>query len=296
MSDNHEPFDGDLPPLDPGLSAWLASDPAPAMPDEVWASLEARLAAEPPLVPAGVVDLGRERTKRRGGRVLPVLAGAAGIALVGAVVLPLMRSSDPTPVAEGPTGALAVSSPEGAETRGSDGPLLTDQGLTDQGLTDQGPSPAAAAPGSSQTPEPAPSPTIASVVMPRAMLSSGTDYTADALPAQVTSLLATTGMSDGTAIAEAMSASPTATAMPGSGLASSPEALADCLRRLGLAPDAVPLVLDAATIDGRAGSVIVTVAESVPPGEPTTLHAVAVGQDCTDADVAAARHWDLPLP
>lgn len=286
MSDIQEPFDGDLPPLDPDLAAWLASDPAPAMPDEVWASLEARLAAEPPLVPAGVVDLGRERTKRRGGRVLPVLAGAAGIALVGAVVLPSMRSSDPTPVAEGPTGALAVSSPEGAETRGSDSPPITDQG----------PSPAAAAPGASQTPEPAPSPTIAPAVIPRAMIASGTDYTADALPAQVTSLLATTGMSDGTAVAAAMTASPTATAMPGFGLASSPEALADCLGRLGLAADAVPLVLDAATIDGRAGSVIVTVTDAVPPGEPTTLHAVAVGQDCTDADVAAARHWDLPLP
>ena len=286
MSDIHEPFDGDLPPMDPELSAWLASDPAPAMPDDVWAGLEARLAAEPPLVPAGVVDLAQERTKRRGRRVLPVLAGAAGIALVGAVVLPSMRASDPTPVAEGPTGALTVSSPEGAETRGSDGPPPMDQG----------PSPAAAAPGSSQTPDPAPNPTITSVVMPRAMLSSGTDYTADALPAQVTSLLASTGMSDGTAVAEAMTASPTATAMPGSGLASSPEALADCLGRLGLAPDAVPLVLDAATIDGRAGSVIVTVTESVPPGEPTTLHAVAVGQDATEEDVAAARHWDLPLP
>ena len=217
---------------------------------------------------------------------MPVLAGAAGLALVGAVVLPTLRSSDPTPVAEGPAGALAVSSPEGAATRGSDSPPLKDQG----------PSPAAAAPGSSQAPEPAPSPTAEPVVVPRAMLASGTEYTADALPAQVTSLLASTGMADSTAVAEAMIASPTATAMPGSGLASSPEALADCLGRLGLAADAVPLVLDAATIDGQAGSVIVTVTESLPPGEPTTLHAVAVGQDCTDEDVAAARHWDLPLP
>lgn len=282
MSDSD--IGGDLPPLDPELRAWLASDPPPPMPEEVWARLEARLAAEPPLVPSGVVDLGSERAKRRGGRLLPVLAGAAGLALVGAVVIPSLRSSDPTPVAEGPTGALAVSSPEGVSTRGSDSPPLTDQG----------PSPAAT--GSSQTPEPAPSPTVETAVMPRAMLASGTDYTAEALPAQVTSLLASTGMADSTAVAEAMIASPTATAMPGSGLASSPEALADCLGRLGLAADAVPLVLDAATIDGQAGSVIVTVTEAVPPGEPTTLHAVAVGQDCTDADVAAARHWDLPLP
>ena len=108
MSDSD--IGGDLPPLDPELAAWLASDPPPPMPEEVWARLEARLAAEPPLVPSGVVDLGSERAKRRGGRLLPVLAGAAGLALVGAVVLPTLRSSDPTPVAEGPAGALAVSS------------------------------------------------------------------------------------------------------------------------------------------------------------------------------------------
>lgn len=270
---------GDLPPLDPELAAWLAADAAPPMPEEVWARLEARLAAEPPLsgasmppLPEGVADLGEQRRKsRRGVRVLPLLAGAAGVALVGAVVIPSMRSSEPPPVAEGPAGVLAVTSSAGPDP-------------------DQ--------PGEAQPVQS--SPAVASggpAAMPRAVLTSGTDYTTEALPEQVVTLLASTGMADGSAVADAMVASPTPTELPGVGLASSPEALADCLGRLGLPADALPLVLDAATIDGRAGSVIVTVteAETEPPGEPLTLHAVAVGQDCTDDDVAAARHWDVPL-
>jgi len=264
---------GDLPPLDPELAAWLAADSTPAMPEEVWASLQARLAAEPPLsgpsdprgLPEGVADLSEQRRKTRV-RVLPLLAGAAGVALVGAVVIPTMRSADPVPVAEGPAGVLAVTSSAGPD-----------------------PEPPVQSP---------PAPALGSpAAMPRTVLTSGTDYTTEALPEQVVTLLASTGMADGSAVADAMVASPAATVLPGVGLASSPEALADCLGRLGLPAESLPLVLDAATIDGRAGSVIVTVTEAAaePPGEPLTLHAVAVGQDCTDDDVAAARHWDVPL-
>ena len=58
----------------------------------------------------------------------------------------------------------------------------------------------------------------------------------------------------------------------------------------------MPLVLDTATIDGRQGSVIVTVGATDPGGQPTALHIVAVGQECGEADIASARHWDMPLP
>jgi hypothetical protein len=127
------------------------------------------------------------------------------------------------------------------------------------------------------------------------MVATGTDYTADALPAQVATLLATTGMSDSSSVAAAMAASPATATLPGVGLAASPEALTDCLGRLGLPSGSVPLVLDTATVDGRDGSVIVTVGATDSVGAPTALHIVAVGQDCTDDDVAAAQHWDLPL-
>ena len=275
MSDQRdEEFLGDLPPMDAELAAWLADDTAAPMPAQVWSALEARLAAESD---AGqVIDLAAERTRRRGGRLLPILAGAAGVALVGAVVLPSLRSPDPAPVADGATASqpvVAVPAPETADSANpSSGAVVASTPSTPSGATA----------------------VISEPVMPRAIVSTGTDYAAEDLPGQVVTLLADAGMADGMAVAAAMTASPAPTTMPGIGLAASPEALADCLTRLGL-PGAIPLVLDTATIEGSAGSVIVTTGQAAPDGRPTSLHVVAVGQDCDDEDVRAARHWDLPL-
>ena len=270
MSDSE--IGGDLPPLDPELRAWLSADTPGPMPNEVWGDLQARLAAESPLVPAGVVDLGEERTRRRPGKVLPLLAGAAGLVLVGAVVVPSLQTSSPAPVADGASNAqpalASAPTPESSDA-GSDGAVMA----------------------------PAPTEPAAQrfAAAPRSIISTGTDYTADALPEQVTTLLATSGMADSAAVAAMLTAPPPVTTMPGVGLTSSPEALADCLGRLGLPPESMPLMLDRATIDGRDGSVIVTVGAMDAAGEPTALHVVAVGQDCTDADVASAQHLDLPL-
>jgi hypothetical protein len=279
-----EPHDseigGNLPPLDPELAAWLAADTPGPMPEAVWSGLEVALAAEPPLVPAGVVDLARERSRRRGRKALPILVGAAGVALVGAVVLPSLQTSSPAPVADGPSSAqpivAAAPSPESPEVDNvavAPAPATTDSANDPSSGTGNDIAPA----------------------LPRAMVSTGTDYTAATLPAQVATLLASAGMSDITAVVSAMAASPSATVMPGSGLAATPESLSDCLKRLGLAPDSVPLVLDLATVDGRDGSVIVTAGARGADGRPTTLHVVAVGQDCTDQDVATARHLEMPL-
>lgn len=266
---------GELPAIDADLATWLASDPAPVMPAEVWTELQARLAAEPPLVAPGVIDLGAERARRRRGRLLPVLAGAAGIAVVGAVVLPTLRSPEPAPVADGVTAStslVAEPAPDAAESQpvaGQSGPVAS-------------------------TPEGAVA-VIPESAVPRAMVSTGTDYTDEALPSQVVTLLANVGMADAPGVATAMNAAPAETTMPGSGLASSPQALADCLERLGMPAGSVPLLLDTATVEGAAGSVIVTAGELAPEGAPTSLHVVAVGQECTDDDVAAARHWDIPV-
>ena len=274
MSDSD--IGGDLPPLDPELAAWLAADAPGPMPDDVWAGIEARLAAEAPLVPAEVVDLNAERARRRPRRVLPVLAGAAGLVLVGAVVIPSMQTSSPAPVADGASTAQpAVAA--AASVDASEGDAL------------------ASAPQQSAS-EPTADTSAASIVaMPRTMVATGTDYSGETLPAQITALLSTSGMVDRAAVTAALAASPAATTMPGVGLASSPEALADCLGRLGLPPDALPLVLDRGTVNGRDGSVIVTVGAQDGQGVPTALHVVAVGQDCTDEDAAAAQHLDIPL-
>lgn len=274
MSDD---ISGDLPPIDPELAAWLASDTPPPMPPEVWADIEARLAAEPALQSGSpVVSLTGARQARRGRRVLPVLAGAAGLALVGAVVLPSLRSADPAPVADGAVPSQTVVAAPAPDNAGSAMASASTEPLP------------------AQTPEGAAA-TVPKPAVPRAMVATGTDYTADALPAQVVTLLADAGMSDGIGVASAMTASPSPTVMPGVGLAASPESLADCMLRLGLPAGSVPLVLDTATIEGREGSVIVTAGQLDTAGTPVTLHVVAVGQECSDDDVLTARHWDLPL-
>ena len=264
---------GDLPPLDPELAAWLAADTPGAMPADVWEGIEARLASEPALIPAGVVDLAAERSRRRSRRVLPLLVGAAGLAVVGAVVLPAMQTSSPAPIADGASSAqpAVVAAAPSPEASGDGGVVAVPE-----------------------TASPDPAPRI-EAVMPRAIVSTGTDYSTETLPAQVTTLLATAGMSDSTAVAAAMAASPASSALPGVGLASSAETLADCLGRLGLPSGSVPLVLDTATVDGRDGSVVVTVGATDAVGAPTALTVVAVGQDCTDDDVAVAQRWDIPL-
>lgn len=72
----------------------LADLPAVAMPDDVWSRLSASLEAEPVVTPAGaatVVPLDQRRRSRRPG--MGVVAGAAGIALLGAIVVPMVFST-----------------------------------------------------------------------------------------------------------------------------------------------------------------------------------------------------------
>lgn len=271
---------GDLPPLDPELAAWLATDTPGPMPDDVWARLEARIAAEPALSgssgSSGVVDLGTERARRRGRRVLPVLVGAAGVALVGAVVLPSLQTSGPEPLADGAATSQPVVAAPAAAPESKDAPALTSVAP---------PTPEASGPDGAAATVPAP-------VAPRSMLATGTTYTSESMPAQIETLLADAGMADGADIASAMTASPAPSPMSGTGLTASAESLADCLTRLGMPAGTIPLVLDTGLVDGREGSVIVTAGVE---GTPAALHVIAVGQDCTDEDVAAAGHWELPV-
>lgn len=263
---------GPLPPLDPELAAWLAAAPAPPMPPEVWERIEGALAAQPPFTAsdaapvaaatpsASVSDLSEHR--RRRSRVLPVLAGAAGVVLVGAVVVPAMRAGNaPAPVADQAGGAPAsvVAAPD--------------------------PSPDMVA---------APK----SAAMPRMMMSTGTDYASAAMPDQVAPLLQTAGLTDAAAVATMSSTLPTDLAPVGTGgFTSSPESLADCMGRLGMTPDGPPaLVVDRATFDGADVGVVVTV-NTLPAsaGEPAVLDVIVVGSACSDADIAGAQRFEYAV-
>jgi len=263
---------GPLPPLDPELAAWLAAAPAPTMPAEVWERIEGALAAQPPFTASdaapvaaatpssSVSDLSEQR--RRRSRVLPVLAGAAGVVLVGAVVVPAMRAGNaPAPVADQAGGAPAsvVAAPD--------------------------PSPDMVA---------APK----SAAMPRMMMSTGTDYASAAMPDQVAPLLQTAGLTDAAAVATMSSTLPTELAPVGTGgFTSSPESLADCMGRLGMTPDGPPaLVVDRATFDGADVGVVVTV-NTLPAsaGEPAVLDVIVVGSACSDADIAGAQRFEYAV-
>ena len=258
---------GELPPLDPDLAAWFAAAPSPAMPPEVWDRIEAALAAEPPLAaspaePGNVVDLGEQRERRRS-KVLPILAGAAGVVLVGAVVIPTMRAGNaPAPVAEAPPGG--------------------------------GASAAAALPAS---PDMVGSPR--SATMPRMMMSTGTQYASTAMLDQVGSLLATAGITDASAVADMSAAEPPATVetVGTEGFTATAETLADCLERLGMTATETPaLVIDRATYDGTDAAVIVAVKSVTDPAaQPATLDVVVVGSQCSDDDVAAAEHFEYAV-
>jgi len=272
-SDPTSDLGGPLPPLDPELAAWFASAPAPPMPPEVWDRIEKALAAQPPFTPSGeslvaaasasapVADLTEHRERRSRSRALPILAGAAGLVLVGAVVIPAMRGGDaPAPVAEGNGGQPAV-------------------------VAEPNPSPDMVAS----------APTAA---MPRMMMSTGTDYASAQMPGQVQPLLVTAGLTDAASVATMSSLMPTDMAPVGAaGFTSSTESLADCMGKLGMTPDGPPtLLVDRATYDGADVGVVVTV-RSLPDGaeDPAVLDVVVVGSECNDDDVAAAQRFEVTV-
>ena len=268
MTDEHDPeIEEDLSSsagMTPELAAWLASAPAPTMPPEVWSSIEAALAAEPPFTPvatASVVDLGERRERSRMARAWPLLAGAAGLVLLGVVVLPAIRgSNEPGPVADAPSNSSVVTMP-------ADG----------------------GQPAVGETPD-----SDVARAMPRMMMDTGTDYTPGGMVSQVGTLLNSVGITSANA-AEDMSTKPPAKVSEASGsthFASSASSMADCLGRLGIASKAhTTLVVDRGTFNGSDAGVIVS-ARSASAG---VLDVTVVGSKCSDSDVAAAQRFQYTV-
>jgi hypothetical protein len=102
------------------LSDALADLPDEPMPDAVWEQLAEAMAAEPVLTPAGsatVVPIEAARRRRWGRPGIGVVAGAAGVALIGAIIV----SSD---FGGGDTATtLSETADSAQEDRGADLPL-----------------------------------------------------------------------------------------------------------------------------------------------------------------------------
>lgn len=335
MSDAPPPEDipRDLPPLDPDLAAWLAQSPPPVMPEAVWDRLSGALAAEEfarahggsaaEAAGGSVATLSGARSARaaRRGRTLwPILAGAAGVVLVGAVAVPALRGGGGAPVADAPApvtsaetqGAVAGapanpvprSEPEsaGAEPAGADdaspstsepvpGSEAPVPDPTASGVVDTPADPAPEAPGS----EPA---EVAAVPVPM-VIATGSEYTAASMADQVTALLADAGMAEPAALAAAM-ASPAdvdaATPVGADGFTSAPDVLRTCLDLLGATHGgAAPLIVDRALFSGQDVGVVVRLRD-IALGQPADLDVLVVDPECTPEDVAEAQRFDVALP
>jgi hypothetical protein len=308
-----EEFAGELADLAtayPDLAAWVAAQPAPPMPADVWDRLEAALAEQEPLTTAGVTSIAGARAARRPRRLAPILGAAAGLVLVGAVGIPVVLGGNAAnpPVADGPAvtepAARDTAEPNAPADPGSADPITTSE--PDEPDATTAPQPAPTSDGSGeQTPV---TPTDEVMTVPaRFLLASGTDYSADAMTPQVTSLLTTAGLGDGDDMATDVVAvhSSRPQGLPPligrAGFTADVAELRDCVGRLhasrggddvGLAMPA--LLVDRAQYEGSDAGVVVML--HTQPGDKPYLDVAIVKPECTDADVAAAVWFTYDLP
>ena len=305
----------DLATAYPDLAAWVATQPAPPMPTDVWDRLESVLAAQEPLSTPGVTALASARTTgRRPRRLAPILGAAAGLVLVGAVGIPVVLGGNAAnpPVADGPaltepaardTAPTAPADPGSADP-GSETPIATSEPAGPDATTAPQPEPTVDGPGDQTPVAPSGDPMA---VPARYLLASGTDYSADAMTPQVTSLLTTAGLADGDDMATDVVAvhSSTPQGLPPligrAGFTADVAELRDCVGRLhasrggdaaGLAMPA--LLVDRAQYEGSDAGVVVML-HTQPGGRPY-LDVAIVKPECSEADVASAVWFTYDLP
>lgn len=312
----------DLAPLAeayPPLADWFATEPAPRMPEEVWARLESALAEQAPLTAAGAASVSAitaaPSATRRPRRLAPLIGAAAGLVLVGAVGIPVVLGGNAAapPVADGQVepSVLATgprTSPDPAE------PTAAPATPADSAPAQPTGQPGGEATGEPDDPAPAPTespdvvgPSGAMAVPARLVLASGTDYSPQAMTPQVTSLITTAGLVQGDDMAsdvvEVHASAPRGLPplVGSAGFTADVEALRDCVSRLhaakggdaaGLAMPA--LLVDRASFNGVDAGVVVMLHSS--PGAKPYLDVAVVGPDCTDDDVAAAVWFEYALP
>lgn len=302
----------DLSTAYPELAAWVAQQPAPKMPADVWDRLEAVLADQQPLSTPGVTSIAGARAARKPRRLAPILGAAAGLVLVGAVGIPIVLGGNVAnpPVADGP----ALSEPAVRDTGEPTSPADLD---TAGPTSPAGPNPPAATqqpdPTDNATPDEPVAPTPVAptgdvmAVPARYLVSSGIDYSADAMTPQVTTLLTTAGLADGDDMATDVVAvaSTRPEGLPPligrAGFTADVGQLRDCVGRLhasrggdaaGLAMPA--LLVDRAQYEGSDAGVVVML--HTEPGSKPYLDVAIVKPECTEADIDAAVWFTYDLP
>jgi len=233
-------------------NALLHLPPEP-MPDDVWRSLSATLEAEPVTAPAGSatvvpLDAGRKRRWTRPG--IGLVAGAAGVALVGAIVVPSLSGSsdDASTVADGGRSASAESEgatvPMAAYAATTSGTKYQEEALDTQ---------------------------VTQLVASRSTLDvdepSGADLATGSPSSSPTS-----------------STAPTDQQTPGgktsvAAMATDPAAAQACLEGYLKVPGVQPLAIDIGTWQGEPAAVIV-----LPAADPSSAEVWVIDPDCTGPD------------
>jgi hypothetical protein len=233
------------------VTATLAELPPVTMPDDVWERLSAAVGAEPVLTPEGaatVVPIGGARQRRSWRPGMGLVAGAAGVALVGAIVVPILNSSSSSDPSAGSGSVAADRSAPGESASVPPVAYVASRTGTDY--------------------------------QPEALERQATSLMASRSAFTATATLPPEASTEPTPEDSAPTPSGTALGTDSSGvvlkLTAGPGAARACLESYLDAPDIMPLAIDIGTWDGRPAAVIVLPNDT----DPTAADVWVIDPDC----------------
>ncbi len=235
----------------PALADALADLPDEPMPEPVWQRLSAALADEPVTTPEGSatvvpIEAARQRRWRRPG--IGLVAGAAGVALLGAIVVPsIMNASDDS------AGVTAAS----------------DSSRDDQGTNKVPMAAYAATQSGTKYQEAALDSQVTQLVAARTSVTGDTELVTGSTPSSSPSPTAS-ATSKPTSESPSPSANRSVAAM-----ATDPAAAQACLVGYLDAPDVQPLAIDIGTWRGEPAAIIV-----LPNDDPALADVFVIDPDC----------------
>jgi hypothetical protein len=242
------------------VTATLAELPPVTMPDAVWERLSAAVAAEPVLTPEGaatVIPIGEVRRRRSWRPGMGLVAGAAGVALIGAIVVPILNSSSSSDLSGGDGSVTAADRGAPAES-GTVPPVAYVASRT----------------GTDYQPE-------ALERQATSLVASRSAFTATAtLPPETST---EPSPEDTATPSDAPPATPSGTPLDSASanvllkLTAGPAAAQACLESYLDAPGIMPLAIDIGTWDGKPAAVIVLPNEF----DPTAADVFVIDPDCT---------------